>query len=249
MRKRGRLLVAAGLAGLMGITALTPVTADHFGRGIGSFSTCDRPVNPPRCSSVGNDRWHYVVIDASVPPELADSIRDAIAKYDRTYLIVREQAEVNHLTDAIAFAGDHGANGAAGWVYCPPDAPQGTNQRGHRWCQRQEIHFNLNARYAVFFDDDASRDHLACHEMGHTLGLRHWGNPPRTDGPAAATCLNADTPNGPLDLHEADIDHIRGYYGSPGAWILAELKSLRTRRGDDATTGLPRHGGFLPRFE
>ncbi|HEX2141372.1 MAG TPA: hypothetical protein VHK28_03705 [Candidatus Limnocylindria bacterium] len=226
-----------------------PVAAEHAGRDIGSFSTCDRPVNPPRCSSVGNDRWHFVYIDPSVPAALADSIRDAIAKYDATYLIVREQVAINHLTDAVAFAADHGANGAAGWVYCPLDAPQGINHRGHRWCQRQEIHFNLNARYAVFFDDDASRDHLACHELGHTIGLRHWGNPPRTDGPAGATCLNADTPNGPLDLHQADVDHILDYYASPGAWIAGALRDARPRRGDDAATGMQRLGGLLPRFD
>jgi hypothetical protein len=76
----------------------------------------------------------------------------------------------------------------------------------------QEIHFNLNPRYAVFFEDDGSRDHVACHEFGHTVGLRHWGNPPDSVGPPAATCMNANTPNGPTELHQIDIDHINAYH-------------------------------------
>jgi hypothetical protein len=78
------------------------------------------------------------------------------------------------------------------------------------------MYFNLNPRYSVFFDDDASRDHVTCHELGHTIGLRHWGNPPETsDDQAAATCMNSNTPNGPTTLHRFDVDHINAYYGAP----------------------------------
>jgi hypothetical protein len=76
----------------------------------------------------------------------------------------------------------------------------------------QEMHFNLDPRFGAFLGDDGSRDHVACHELGHTIGLRHWGNPPRSDGPAAATCMNADTPNGPTGLHPNDVDHINAYH-------------------------------------
>jgi hypothetical protein len=195
------------------LTLVRPALGHHGGRDIGSFSTCDRPVTPPRCTSVGNNLRHYVAFDPSLTPDLAQSLRDSMREdYDEpTKLELVEHGAVNALTDVVAFSADYGENGAAGWVYCPPAEPQGTNPAGHRWCKGQELHLNTNPRYGIFFDDDASRDHVVCHELGHTLGLRHWGNPPDSDGPVGATCMNANTPNGPTALTQFDLDHINAY--------------------------------------
>jgi len=231
MLRRDRIRVALATTLLVGSVA-APASADHGGSPVGSLLSCDRPVDPPRCVSVGNDRFHYVYIDASVPPDLADSVRHAIAEYDTTTtLVVIEQARLTMVTDVIVYAGDHGVNGAAGWVNCPSSARQGTNRNGHRWCQGQELHFNLNPRYAAYFADLASRDYMACHEMGHTVGLRHWGNPPRSDGPAAPTCMQPDEPNGPTTLDVHDRDHLDAYYAPQvtllAGWVRSPLSGLR----------------------
>lgn len=208
---RRALLVSVAIVVIMSQVA-GPVVANHAGRPIGSFSTCRRLVTPPRCSSVGNDNQHFVAFNATLITGLAESLRDTmIEDYEPTKLEMTVQEAVTPETDVIAFSQDYGNNGAAGWVYCPRDAPQGVNRKGHRWCQQQELHFNLNPSMAVFFADDGSRDHVACHELGHTLGLRHWGNPPASAGPQAATCMNANTPDGPPNLHQVDWDHIDAY--------------------------------------
>jgi hypothetical protein len=210
---RRSVLLALALIAAALVVPSTVAAEEDDGRPIGSLLPCNRPVNPPRCTSVGNDVWHFVYIDPSMPPRIAAALRRTVRRdYDATYLYVRIQPRITAATDVIALAADHGENGAAGWVYCPPDAPQGRTLQGDRWCQRQELHFNLNPRYAAYFADRASRRYMACHEIGHTVGLLHWGNPPLSDPPTAATCLNPDNPDGPTHLHALDRAHISEYY-------------------------------------
>ena len=215
-----RLIVAAVIAMLAMAPSAGIAVADHGGRPITAQFNCDRPVTPPRCTSVGDNPRHLVYFDESLTEELAASMRRTLADdYGPTKLIVIEQSRRTRMTDVIVFSNDYGENGAAGWVYCPSGAPQGTNPSGDRWCRQQELHLNLNARYGGYFDDDASRDYVTCHEMGHTVGLRHWGNPPETSGAdVGATCMNSNTPNGPVGLHQYDVDHINAYHYRRDPW-------------------------------
>lgn len=216
---------------------------EHGGREIGSVLNCDRPVIPPRCTSVGDDLRHHVAFDASLTDALASALRASMAEdYGPTRLSLIEDETITSFTDVIAYSGDYGDNGAAAWVYCPSASLQGVNRAGDRWCRHQELHLNLNPRFGLFFDDAASRSHVACHELGHTLGLRHWGNPPQSDGPAAATCMNSNTPNGPTTLHEFDVEHIDAY-----PYQVRRSPAFRLVRAPDdgAIASAPAAGGMV----
>ena len=182
MRRRtlGRAVAVLWLAAALAGSSPGVVSAGEGPPPIGSAFGCNRPVTPPRCVSLGDNVRHYVYIDPSVPVDLANAMRRVLASaYEPSVLVLLEDSSITYRTDVIVLAADHGANGAAGWTYCPPEAPQGLNARGDRWCRHQRLHFNLNTDYAAFFADDPSREYIACHELGHALGLRHWGNPLR----------------------------------------------------------------------
>lgn len=216
------------------LLALVPATvsAEHHGNpGIGSFLDCDPTLVPPRCVSVGNDSIHRVYIDPSVPSRIYWAVRRSMSgDYGPTHLDMRVQSRITRRTDVIVRAGNFGQNGAAGWVWCPPSSPQGINEHGDRWCRHQRLVFNLNPTYRAFFADRGSRDYMACHELGHTIGLRHWGNPPISDGPRRPTCMQPDVPNGPTDLHRWDIEDINRYYHLPAAAKLVGSPSPQYAR-------------------
>jgi hypothetical protein len=111
----------------------------------------------------------------------------------------------NSGTDVQVLDDDYGITNVAGWVDCPSDAPQGINSHGDRWCRLQNLKFNLNAAVQSFWIDAGSRAYMACHEMGHTLGLWHRAS-------TTSSCMIPDVPNGPTNLDGTDVAEINTYY-------------------------------------
>lgn len=70
------------------------------------------------------------------------------------------------------------------WTQCASGASYGGSEsNGTRWCVPQE--FRWNTAYNYTQTTNAHRNYVACHELGHTLGLRH-----RSSG---STCMRVAT--------------------------------------------------------
>lgn len=108
------------------------------------------------------------------------------------------------LPDVVAMDNYYPTVPAYGWVDCPP-ANTGTGGVGvHRWCRGQYMRFNAN--YETQLNTQRARRALACHELGHTVGLRHT----TADNSCMTTIYHPrDMPTG---LNNHDRDHINGHY-------------------------------------
>ena len=148
-----------------------PVDATNFG----STSCGGTPVN---CVSLANSWAHYVYFS-----NVRSDIKNAtIWSLDNNYSPTDVEAvETSSSTDndVSVHSYTYGQNGVFGWVNCPSDAVT-SGSHPNRTCKGQVLKFNET--YAYGFDTVDERRFQACHEMGHTLGLRH----PEGDGD---TCL------------------------------------------------------------
>jgi len=206
----GRAAASAAAALLLVINSAGYAGAHHGGRPI--FSTCPTGGYPwtSNCSSVGNDRDHYVYVHSSVNNNLRNALLTSMSSdYDPTQLRMFSQTSITAWTDVRAYAGNYSVQ-AAGWVVCETGSATGVNKYGHVWCLKQGLRFNFN--FSEYFNDGPSLNYITCHELGHTLGLQHWGQNLVGSPGTGSTCMHMNTPNGPTVLHQYDRDHINAYY-------------------------------------
>jgi hypothetical protein len=181
------------------LASLSPVRveANHDGIPFGSTACGGTPVN---CVSVGNNNQHRVYFNnltANMSSALTSTMNLDYAPTD--LFMVTETVWATR--DASANDDYYNLNGAAGWVVCANSSGQGTDVHGHRWCQ-SSLYFNFS--YGSFFATAQQRDYMACHELGHTLGLRHH----------AGSCMEfrSDNGNGLGTLNLSDVQHLNAEY-------------------------------------
>jgi hypothetical protein len=140
-----------------------PVAATYFG----SYS-CDND-NSLDGVCLANNYSHTVYYDASV----TQSIRT-----DTTWIVDNEFDNKTDLTayittsfaaaDVRIFYAAYGQTGYWGAAYCPTYATA-SGSDPNRWCKPQIVRFN--STYPAAFDTSWERRYMACHELGHTVGL------------------------------------------------------------------------------
>lgn len=88
-----------------------------------------------------------------------------------------------------------------GWVECRPESAT-SGSHPNRRCDMQKLRFNGSA-YPTFLSTANHKRSLACHEIGHTLGLRH----------ANVGCMSTGTNLSYLYTTTHDEAHIDNHYG------------------------------------
>jgi hypothetical protein len=77
---------------------------------------------------------------------------------------------------------------ALAWTQCASGATYGGSDAQHtRWCRPQRFYYNTYYEAGYFPTDNAKR-YIACHELGHTIGLRH-----PAAGEPTQTCMTSAT--------------------------------------------------------
>ena len=102
---------------------------------------------------------------------------------------------------------------AYAWTQCASTgATFGGSDAAHtRWCQPQYIYWNIRSAVASKVVTTAQYNYIGCHEVGHTVGLRHRSgtpstclvsaNPPSSSSPCPSIDYNASADYDRINLH------------------------------------------------
>ncbi|CCH71816.1 zinc metalloprotease [Nostocoides australiense] len=177
----GGLRVALGLlaATACGLPA-TAASANNFG------SACDSatPGFPGTCVSLANNTSHAIkrvgMYDTSAALDDVPGMATAISrftdfKYSDTvtnmFITTTDpQPDVVASDDYYPHYPD-----VAGWVNCASGNTGTGGSHPNRWCRGQHLRINSYSYWnrSDVLDNVNQRRRVACHELGHTIGLRH----------------------------------------------------------------------------
>lgn len=174
------------------LVAAPVVMASPFGSGINH--ACDAHY-ASQC--VADNAGHRVRFFDVGNTNLLGATRDQMSYYNSaagalSMIEVTSNADV-HVQDV--------AVGPVGWwaaTYCAGSATYGGTDP-NRWCRPQILTYNTSYSVGV-----AQPYYLACHELGHTVGLRHTSN----------SCMESGDTTGLDTVTGHEIGHINARYGN-----------------------------------
>lgn len=183
----GRIAQRRGLASLLGLILLVlvaapnPAAAHHDASNAtwwGSSYTANCIVDP-LAQCVANNTLHLYKVNTTIVQYREDATVRGLGLFDSN----SEVSVVANSSDFdvyITYANRPDVNAFA-WGQCPPNpAPPlppveygGSNSENTRWCRPHYVYWNTWSMASNKVATGAQRNYVGCHEVGHTLGLRH----------------------------------------------------------------------------
>ncbi|MER3417764.1 MAG: hypothetical protein C4343_01305 [Chloroflexota bacterium] len=168
--KRIAVVAGFGLAGL--VTGMA--AAENFGSNTAAYQEPAHPCDATIYSQcVAPDYRQLWYPDALTSNLLAATRYAATSVYDPVAdIVVVEQGSATNV-DLIVQDAQYDVPGVWAWTACDPGATYGGADPA-RWCRPQLLRYDLAKGSA--FDTLTERRYVACHEFGHSFGLRHTSN-------------------------------------------------------------------------
>lgn len=194
----------------------SPALASNYGSTAGcgyeSGNSSYTPVTT--CVSKANNRTHAVRLEV-VGNQWAGMdtavINTLSSDYNPTDLVAYVD-QSDPYPDVIVYDQDYGLTFPPGWADCPANNSGLGGSNPSRWCRGQIVRFN--GSWESKYPGSSTIEGLACHEIGHTLFLRHLDDGEYNSCMEGAPHLtNPADPNGTRWRHATlnsshDIAHI-----------------------------------------
>lgn len=157
-------LIAWGLVAL--VATAEPVSGSNWG-------SMQCGTNPETSYCIHNNDTHVYFFTANVSSSMRTATNNAAEiTFEPTQLNIYSTTGTSR--DVVIKMFDYGNTGYAGATLCPIGASKsGSDPRVV--CTPHELRYNTDSSVAYLFDTSIERQYVACHELGHTVGLRHSG--------------------------------------------------------------------------
>ena len=215
-----------GMAALLGVVLailasaqVVSVQADNFGGPKNSPPHECNTTDPDLSQCVAATYWHEVNFNSSVTAAWETAFTNTASTYDsQSDMRIDVNVPYASWNDVrIALVTESMTNW--GWTRCASTATSGSRPgpvpsyaEGLDWCRPQLIYINLS--HDDIYNTSTERLALACHELGHTMGLRHRDTTSASSGlscmKSVPRSLNPEVWYSAPEPHE--IGHLNHFY-------------------------------------